>query len=301
MGCMSPYIVAGVAVVALLVFIALAYRLHWQWTGLPAPRADDEGSGRSAKTLWDWLQLLVIPLALAALAFLLNNAQALREQDREDERAASQAARAQVAAREDTLRTYLAQMSDLMLNHKLLDATPRSPVHRVARTATRTAVRRLDAERNEIVVRLLAEADLLAGALWFRRADLRRADLSHEDLHRANLTEANLRGADLSGANLRGAHLSGRALPGGDRPGADLSGASLFGAHLNDAHLGRANLRGANLGDADLGGADLGGADLRRTDLAGRACSGQTSSGRTSARRTSTRRTSTGRTSTRRT
>jgi len=32
-----------------------------------------------ARTLWDWLQLLVIPLALAGLAFLLNSSQTNRE------------------------------------------------------------------------------------------------------------------------------------------------------------------------------------------------------------------------------
>jgi hypothetical protein len=33
-----------------------------------------------AKTLWDWEQLLIVPLALAIGAFLLNRAQRLREE-----------------------------------------------------------------------------------------------------------------------------------------------------------------------------------------------------------------------------
>jgi hypothetical protein len=68
--------------------------------------------------LWDWLQLLGIPVALAALAFLLNDAQTQRDQQREeaqirrdqrreDQRAAQQRSRATDAERENTLREGL--------------------------------------------------------------------------------------------------------------------------------------------------------------------------------------------------
>jgi hypothetical protein len=107
--------------VAFGVFVVLAYRRQWHWTGLPAARAASPGAeDRPAKTLWDWLQLLVIPVALAALAFLLNDAQSSREQRREDQRAAQQQRVAADAESENTLRTYLAQMSDLMLDRRLL-------------------------------------------------------------------------------------------------------------------------------------------------------------------------------------
>lgn len=39
---------------AFVVFAILAYALNWQWTGFPG------------NTLWDWLQLLLVPLALNA-------------------------------------------------------------------------------------------------------------------------------------------------------------------------------------------------------------------------------------------
>ena len=50
-------------------FTLLAYRRGWQWTGFTAV-ASDEPEERSGKTLWDWMQLLIVPLALAAAAFL---------------------------------------------------------------------------------------------------------------------------------------------------------------------------------------------------------------------------------------
>ncbi|MEA2188308.1 MAG: hypothetical protein QOK16_3319 [Solirubrobacteraceae bacterium] len=139
-------------IVAIAVFVVLAYRRRWQWTGLPAASAASSGAeARPAKTLWDWLQLLGIPVVLAALAFSLNEAQSGRDQRREDQRAARQRTTAADAERENTLRTYLAQMADLMLNSRLLRSEPGGDVGIVARTATLTAVRRLDGPRKGLV------------------------------------------------------------------------------------------------------------------------------------------------------
>jgi hypothetical protein len=106
----SPLVLGALAVAAVGVFVALAYRRGWHWTGVPAAAAATAGAeDRPAKTLWDWLQLLGIPVALAALAFLLDDAQGARDQRREDDRAAHQRAVATDVERENTLRTYLAQ------------------------------------------------------------------------------------------------------------------------------------------------------------------------------------------------
>jgi uncharacterized protein YjbI with pentapeptide repeats len=260
-----------------------------------------------AKTLWDWLQLLGIPVVLATLAFLLNDAQSSRELQREDQRAARQLRTAADAERENTLRTYLAQMSDLMLDRGLLRSNPGAEVRKVARTATLTAVRRLDGARRGLVVQFLAEARLLrretghTAAVNVASADLlnayvRGANLSSADLRRANLRGADLRDALLSGAdfrrafsgvdprtnlkdvdlsgasggavNLHGAVLFGTKLGGVMLPGSDLR-ANFRGVDLRAAMLEGSNLRGAILASANLSGADLRSVDLRGADLDG--------------------------------
>jgi uncharacterized protein YjbI with pentapeptide repeats len=296
MAAMLTLALLGGAFVAFGVFVVLAYRRQWRWTGLPAASAASTGAeGRPAKTLWDWLQLLGIPVALAALAFLLNDAQSSRDQRREeqqsrrdqrreDQRAAQQRTTAADTERENTLRTYLAQMSDLMLERQLLRSRPGADVRNVARTATLTAVRRLDGARRGLVVQFLAEARLLrrgkdgsARVLVFS-ADLRGADLSEAYLDEAYLVGANLSGAilheevNLSGANLRGANvgranLSGARLVGADFRGANLGKADLRGANLSGARLVGANLRGVDFREADLSRANLGEADLRGANL----------------------------------
>ena len=273
-----------------------AYWRGWRWAGF-AETSTKEVDGKDvqpAKTLWDWLQLLVIPLALAGLAFLLNNSQSNREQQREDQRAASQRKIARDATREETLRRYLTQMSDLILDRKLLRSRPGDDVRAVARTVTLTTVRRLDGERKGVVVRFLHEARLvnvsdpkveLHGAnlrsVELPSADLEGANLRGADLRRAHLTaanlqRANLRGTDLQqaqfpdnlrGADLRGASLDPAGLAGVDLRGADLRGVDIEDSNLKSADLRRADLRRASFFGADLRRARLAGADLRRAAL----------------------------------
>ncbi len=76
-----PYIAMGLLVL-LLACIAFALAVHWwgwDWTGftggygkitIHTPAKDTELP--PARTLWDWLQLLVIPLMLAIGGFWLN-------------------------------------------------------------------------------------------------------------------------------------------------------------------------------------------------------------------------------------
>jgi hypothetical protein len=237
-----PFACVGLALTVLTV---LAYRRRWRWAGFAEIRRDttDDAEVQPAKTLWDWLQLLVIPLALAALAFLLNSAQSSREQRREDERTARQRAIAADAAREEVLRGYLAQMSGLMLDRRLLRSQPGADVRAVARTITLTTVRRLDGERRGSVVQFLSEARLL------HPRDPRVA------LHAANLRSADLRGAflpsaGLNGADLRRADLRAAVLWGADLGRADLRGADLRRTRLRAAGLRLPGLRDANLSEA---------------------------------------------------
>jgi len=75
MRCVVLLVLACAAVLAAVAFIVAAYRRRWAWTGFVTARTADERSARTSKSLWDWLQLLIVPLALALAAFALNAAQ----------------------------------------------------------------------------------------------------------------------------------------------------------------------------------------------------------------------------------
>jgi hypothetical protein len=264
--------------------------------------------GSDHETLWDWLQLLVVPLALAGLAFLLNETQGNREQRREDVRATGQQEIAADADRETTLRGYFAQISELMLDRRLLRSNADDDVRKVARTTTLTALRRLDGERRAVVVKFLAEAGLLRagertdapvhlasaelGGAQLSNAFLADTDLSGTDLvaarlYGAMLLRADLRGTDLRRADLRRAVLgdglggtvpkggSGRFVTGPETQhcptpcSAVLVASDLRSARLRGAILGHVNLLAADLRHADLTGADLTGADLTEAKVDG--------------------------------
>src|SRR5581483_7039801 len=57
-----------VGLFALVVFIILGYIYNWAWVGI-GPKAP---SFQHGKTLWDWLQLLIIPAVLAIGGYAFN-------------------------------------------------------------------------------------------------------------------------------------------------------------------------------------------------------------------------------------
>jgi uncharacterized protein YjbI with pentapeptide repeats len=263
-------------------------------------RADEEV--QPAKTLWDWLQLLVVPAMLAALALFFSASQASRDRSREDRRIREDRALAESARQDATLEAYFAQMTNLMLDRNLLRSRPPSEVQAIARTATLTAVRRLNGRRKGELIRFLAEAGLLSGGelsgnnpppVDVSSGDLRAADLTNADLDGARLDGADLRGARFDhaslrhsslgtdtlrvlGTDLRGASFKHATIEDTDFDGADLSHAAFDYAWIADSKLGscldHTSFRYTNfnpdvmteetMGIADFGGAEGGGVDF---------------------------------------
>jgi Pentapeptide repeats (8 copies) len=222
------------------------------------------------KTVWDWLQLLVVPLMLALITVVFTWQQDARQQRIENQRAAAERELAEQRAQDEALQAYLDQMSQLMLERKLLEAEPGDPVHTLAQARTSTVILRLDAEHNESVIRFLSDSGLagsdessvsLLRRIVLENATLRLVDLRSIDLSDASLIEADLSDADLRGSTLRDANLIRVNLTGALADGADLSGADLQGADLRGLTLRSANLGGANLSGARLTGAVLSGAE----------------------------------------
>src|SRR5216683_1680943 len=285
-----------VVLITLFVVILLGYTFHWDWTGL------------SQKTLWDWLQLLIIPAVLAVGGYLFYYTASKNEQRATEQRAQSERDAAEKRAqterdialdnqRETALQSYIDKLSELLLHEKLRESKPEDEVRKIGRVRTLTVLPRLDNERKKSVLQFLHASGLidigmsiidLDGAdlskAHLRVANLYRADLRGADLSEAHLSWAKLGGADLGGANLRRAnlgranlsetHLNRADLSEGDLSKANLSGAILGGANLSEADLSRANLSGAILSGANLSEADLGGADLSEADLGGADLSG---------------------------
>ena len=73
---------------------------------------------RPGKTLWDWLQLLIVPAILIGVTFAWSYTQTRSDNRREDRRIAADRAAADQVRQDTTLNGYFQQMSDLMLDRK---------------------------------------------------------------------------------------------------------------------------------------------------------------------------------------
>jgi plasmid stability protein len=156
--------------------------------------ADAEGKIHRGKTLWDWMQLLVIPamLAVVSLWFSYSNRQ-------------SDMATAEQRLQEEKLNAYLAKMEGYILDWDLLSSKDQEDpaIVQLAQVQTATALRSMDKERRDLVFQFLHDSELI----YFVLANASLADI---DLNGADLSEAYLVGANLTrtwpaGAYWRGA------------------------------------------------------------------------------------------------
>jgi uncharacterized protein YjbI with pentapeptide repeats len=248
---------------AFLIIVICGYLFDWKWTGLDQSKVN--GEIQPAKTLWDWLDLLIVPVVLAIGGYLFNSSQNRATQEATKRR-----------EQDEALQAYLDKIGELLLDNKLRALRAGKEARTLARAQTVTVLKRLDVEHNRSVLHFLRDSRLVDDPnnpiVSFSYADLGHADLRQADLRGADLRHANLvgtffRGADLRGANLRGADLGNASLVDANLEGADLRGADLSGAYLTGADLERADLRDAHLWSADLSFAELAGADLAGADL----------------------------------
>jgi uncharacterized protein YjbI with pentapeptide repeats len=280
-----------VVVVGFLILIPFAYVRKWDWTGMSRQEytntsrtfkgsAVDVAQSESVvqeKTLWDWLQLFIIPLVLTGAVFFLNKQQedtsltaSKTQHDSDQLNAASQRASdlriAQQQAYDKVMDDYLDKMSAMLLdptmpltNKKSTAVQPNAKL--IARERTLIALDRLDGRRRGIILRFLYDAHLIDDpkfVIHLYGSRLTGADLGNSNLAKAHLMEVNLGGAHLQGSFLQGSNLEGSLLVGAHLVRAHLNGADLRQANMTDAILTNANMQGAILKGAILKGVKWG-------------------------------------------
>ena len=224
--------------------------------------AETSWHGFEGKTLWDLLEVILMPIIIVGFSvFLGKEARSFAKRAQHERELATE------RSREEALRAYLERLTDLILKEKLKDAKADFPVSVVAQAHTFAALRGLDGARKGILLRFLREAGLIAKSS------------SIISLEGADLNEAVLPGADLSNLSLRDADLSNAVLDQVELQNSELQNADLSNSFLQDANLDATDLRGAILKEikaanvylskANLRDADLRGADLREAILIG--------------------------------
>src|SRR5258707_1397583 len=188
-----------VVLLALFVVIILGYIFHWDWTGLnefnsisittntasPPQKITRTIAYQPGKTLWDWLQLLIIPAVLAVGGYLFNYTTSKNEQQSTQLRDQNERDIASDNQREAALQGYIDKISELLLDkdHPLRESAPEDEVRKIARVRTLTVLPRLDKERKRSVLQFLHESGLIDKGMKI-------IDLDGADLNKAKLSEA---------------------------------------------------------------------------------------------------------------
>lgn len=275
--------------------INIVKNINWSWTGFGETevttisiKEDSETTINKqihpAKTLWNWLELLAVPILLTTFTFLYQR----RDKEKESKQAELEREIAKDNLLEEAIQIYLDNMSKLLTDKEfrkelfpdkksrlILDEKYKinldfsnekinnNPIISVARTQTITILRRLeeDKERQQRIIYFLQDAELYE--FIFENANLSGLNLSGLILKSVNLQRANLKDTNFSNADLSTKFFS----DGSNLQRADLSNANFCGADLSDANLKYANLSKANLSNVSFRCADISNANLLDSKL----------------------------------
>jgi hypothetical protein len=106
--------------ITVVVMVVAGYIFHWDWTGL--------GAHPQGKTLWDWLQLLIIPAVLAVGGYAFNLTVSRNEQKNTQLRDKAEREIASDNQRKAALQEYIDKMSELLLEKRLRESKPEDEV-----------------------------------------------------------------------------------------------------------------------------------------------------------------------------
>ena len=112
-------VIIGVIILVLAAVSILIWLGYSQsWTGFQG-YIDSTGGYHPTKTLWDWIELLILPVVLVAGVLLLVTAMLKSRREASDQRAATEAAIAEDRNREVALQACIDRIGEWMLERNL--------------------------------------------------------------------------------------------------------------------------------------------------------------------------------------
>jgi len=247
-------IVASTLVIAIIV-ILIGYQFDWTGFNTSSITAQTNATKGTtlptnltvtlpSKTLYDWMQLLIIPFVIAVAGYVINITISRGEQEATIQRDKTERDIALERQHEATLKEYHDKMSELLLHENLRNSSKGDEVRNIANIWTALTLSRVDVIRKYDLVAFLSTSKLI-------EAD-NIVDLEGCYLDEVDFSDSNEIGLNLSGAIMTKANLSN----------SNFTNFNLSNADLTDANLSNTNFTNTNLSNADLTDADLTDADL---------------------------------------
>jgi hypothetical protein len=213
--CLLAIIIVTMVLIVPFIVIMSITRWGWAWTGMvgyTTPPILDNQVYVPGVTLWDLLELLVVPAVLAlTVLWFTNNSQRIREREIGEQRAWQERTMEEYKRQDSALQAYYDKMTELLLEKNLHEAEEGAQTILIAKARTQAILRSLDSPNKGLLIQFLYEAHLIDKTrtiIHLDKADLIGVHLFGADLKGADLSGADLRAAELSGADLRAAELS---------------------------------------------------------------------------------------------
>jgi hypothetical protein len=153
------------------------------------------------KKLWDWMELLIIPVVLSLLVVLFNRSE--RKSDREaiEKQVTTERDISTDRQHEEALQAYFDMMMELVVSDINKGIKTNKNIQSMARVRTLILLNQLDGKRKGYVLEFLNESKLI-------EVDNPVIDLYGADFSGMRLSETNIKNANLQGVKFRRAILN---------------------------------------------------------------------------------------------
>jgi len=244
----------------LLLIIAIGYAAPLSWVGVKDPEKS------SLKTLWDWMELLIVPAAISIGIWWLNSRDKRRQVEQARVHRETELQSILEQQRQDALQRYLSDIIALVPRFNVEAARDTSSPIAIARAKTLATLFLLDSDRKAVLIQFLYDMQLITAPddenAYYPILDIERANLRQANLANASLWRVVLHHADLRGANLQMSILTEADLFRCNASEANFQGAELINCKMNHAKLVAARLVSTNASELKLAFADAREADF---------------------------------------
>jgi hypothetical protein len=181
------------------------------------------------KTFWNWMELLIVPLILAAGAMYLDMSQTAKQDELETSRIEEARRIEDERHKVGILNDYRGVITELVKDNGLLSGTPDNGAVEAAKSITDATLSQLDGPQKGALLSFLFHSKLIGhperpnAVISLFNSDFRGAALTNANLSSAILNDTDLSGADLTGALLWGTQFNEFTV----LAGADFSGVVL--------------------------------------------------------------------------
>ena len=232
----------------LVLSIVLGYLYELNWVGVI-----DTATGE-IKSLWDWLELLIVPLILAIGGWWISHVEKLRSQNLKDTEVLVLVEK----QRQDSLQKYIDDMTSLLLGN-ITDEWDEDDIilNAVIISQTLATLKMLDGTRKGILLQFLCDLGLISieknpQTQHFGSLDIRMADLSNANLNGCRLYGVRLMEVNFSGATFYSATFYGSDLWQSNFTAADLTYSEFISARMVDSTFQDTKMIRSNASDLVL-------------------------------------------------